>query len=187
MFVTFGEQVVEIKSWKSKSELMCCLSQWDLGSILLGEDADSEQKFYSALVHFQWLGIHYFGVGICSEDYGLSPHLLLLPESDILLLGFNRELSGVSIKKRKIDFRIELYYLFSCFWQVKDCGLILCFHEIGVVAIGVDGRERWRYSQDIVEDAVVAGDKLQIKFMDESSVCLDIFSGAKAELADRRG
>jgi len=165
---------------------MCCLSQCDLGSILLSEDADSEQKFYSALVHFQWLGIHYFGVGICAEDRGLSPHMLLLPESDMLLLGFNREVSGVSVKKRKIDFRIELDYLFSCFWQLKDCGLILCFHEIGVVAIGVDGREWWRYSQDIIEDAVVAGDKLQIKFLDKSWVCLDILSGAKAELAYQR-
>lgn len=85
-----------------------------------------------------------------------------------------------SFNKRGIAFRIELDYRFSCFLQLKDCGLILCFHEVGVVAIGVDGRERWRYSQDIVEDAVVAGDKLQIKFMDESSVCLDILSGAKA-------
>jgi len=146
----------------------------------------SEQKLYSALVHFQWLGIHYFGVGICAEDHGLSPHMLLLPESDMLLLGFNREVSGVSVKKRKIDFRIELDYLFSCFLQLKDCGLILCFHEIGVVAIGVDGREWWRYSQDIIEDALVAGDKLQIKFMDKSWVCLDILSGAKAELAYQR-
>lgn len=104
----------------------------------------------------------------------------------MLLLGFNREVSGVSVKKRKIDFRIELDYLFSCFLQLKDCGLILCFHEIGVVAIGVDGREWWRYSQDIIEDALVAGDKLQIKFMDKSWVCLDILSGAKAELAYQR-
>lgn len=114
--------------------------------------------------------------------------MLLLPESDILLLGFNREVSGVNVKKQKIAFIIELYYLFYCFSQLKDCGLILCFHEIGVVAlVGVDGRERWRYSQDIIEDAVVAGDKLQIKFMDGSSVCLDILSGDKAELAARRG
>ncbi|MBC6421977.1 MAG: hypothetical protein GDA43_12595 [Hormoscilla sp. SP5CHS1] len=93
MLVTFGKNVVEIQYWETKSELMCCLSQCDLGSILLGEDADtvrgrpekSEQKLYSALVHFQWLGIHYFGVGICAEDHGLSPHMLLLPESDMLL------------------------------------------------------------------------------------------------------
>ncbi|MBC6481148.1 MAG: hypothetical protein GDA56_28670 [Hormoscilla sp. GM7CHS1pb] len=71
MLVTFGKNVVEIQYWETKSELMCCLSQCDLGSILLSEDADSEQKFYSALVHFQWLGIHYFGVGICAEDRGL--------------------------------------------------------------------------------------------------------------------
>lgn len=186
MLVTFGENIVENQSWGTKSELMRCLEKCNLGSILLGEYADSEQNFYSALVHFQWLGIHYFGIGICSEDNGLSPHMLLLPESDIILLGFNREVSAIDVKKRGIAFRIELYYLFSCFWQIKEHGLILCFHEIGVVAIGVDGRERWRYSQDIIEDAVVAGDKLQIEFMDKSSVCLDILSGAKAELAYQR-
>lgn len=41
MLVTFGKNVVEIQYWETKSELICCLSQCDLGSILLGENADT--------------------------------------------------------------------------------------------------------------------------------------------------
>lgn len=46
MLVTFGKTVVSIQSGESKSEFMCCLSQCDLGSRLLGKDPNSKHNLY---------------------------------------------------------------------------------------------------------------------------------------------
>ncbi len=177
MCLSFGTHAVELKSWETKSEMLQFLAKCDSGSLLLGEDAEQEMQFLSALVSLEWSGMHHFGIGICSEGHGLSPHLLLLPNSDILLFGFNNEVSAVSIKTREVAFRIKLDSLFYSFLYMRERGVILAVYEIGVMAITESGRKLWKYEKDIIMDAYVESDNLQLKFMDDPPVNLNISSG----------
>lgn len=152
------------------------LAKCDSGSLLLGEDAEQETQFFSALVSLEWSRLHHFGIGICSESHGLLPHLLLLPNSDILLFGFNNEVSAVSIKTRKVAFTIKLDSLFYSFLYMRR-GVILAFYEIGVMAITESGRKLWKYEKDIIMDAYIESGKLHLKFMVDPPVSLNILSG----------
>ncbi len=177
MFVTFTENVVEVQEWSTKKELTRCLAQCDLGSILLGEDAEPEHKFYSALVRPQTSGLHYLGIGICSEGHGLKPHLLMQPELDIILLGYNQEVTGINIKNREVAFQIKLNSLFYYFLPLKERGIVLIVQEVDVTAITDSGKELWRYGKDLITQAAVEGEKLYLNFMDENPTCLNIISG----------
>jgi hypothetical protein len=177
MQVTFGSNTVTLQVWQTKSEMLSYLSKCKAGSLVLGEDAEPEVNFYSATVSLGWAGVSRFGVGIYSEDHGLIPSLLLQPEAEVMIIGFNREVVGINVKDGKICFKIlldSLFYTFQVLYQQK---LILVFHEIGVVAITKDGKEIWRYDKDIIVDSVIEDDKLNLKFMDAPPVSLCISSG----------
>lgn len=177
MFITFTENVVEIQEWSTKKELTHCLNQCELGSILLDKDADTEQKFYSALVRSQTSGLHYFGIGICSEWYGLKPNLLMQPELNVILFGYNQEVVGVNVKNREIAFRIKLNSLFYYFLPLKNQGIVLIVQEVDVTAITESGKELWKYGKDIITQTAIEGEKLYLNFMDESPACLNILNG----------
>jgi hypothetical protein len=188
MNLSFAESVVELRSWGSKSEMLDYLARCDGGSLLLGEDAEREEEFYSATVHLNRAtapagggepGGKRFGVGVCSEGGGVSPHLLLLPEKQLLVFGLNAEVAGVSVAGRRLLFRTTFDHLpFRSFVHARRRGLILAFHEIGVVALTEEGEEVWRYDKDVITECVVDGDRLTMSFMDSPPVSLNLASGS---------
>jgi len=180
MQVTFGNNTITLQVWETKSEMLSYLSKCEAGSLILGEDADQEIHFYSAIVSLGWAEVNRFGVGICAEGHGLIPHLLLQPDAEVIIFGFNREVVGINVEDGKINFKIPLDSLFYNFLALNQWQLTLVIHEIGVVAITEEGKEIWRYDKDIIRDWVIEDDKLHLKFIDAPPVSIQILSGALA-------
>jgi hypothetical protein len=172
MYLSYGKHYIEIKSLESKNEMMNVLSKCEAGHLILGESAEQQTAFYLVTIH---LGFHYrhrFGIGICSEEYGLKPHLLLQPELSKLLLGFNHEVVAVGVEDKNIHFRILLDSLFHSFLALEP--YILIFHEIGVHALDNRGKKIWEYEADVIEDFEIIGDHLNLTFMDAPPVSLNL-------------
>ena len=179
MLISFAEQTFKLNAWGTKRELAYTLANCDAGSMTLGEDIEEPHKFYSVIAYLEWpkTDAGHFGIGICSEDHGLVPHLLLQPRTDLVVCGFNSEAVGIDIKSTKTNFRILLDSLFSSFVSLTRQKVILIFHEIGVVAITQDGKELWRYSQDVIVDYKIREDSLELNFMDSPPLTLDLGNG----------
>ena len=180
MLVSFAQHTIELKSWETSQGMIEFLQGCDAGSpLFLGEDSAQENSFYSAVVNLDWnrASVQRFGIGIYSGDHGLKPHLLLQPDGQTLVLGFNNEAVGVSINDKRELFRISLDSLFRSFVLLSQKKIILVFHEIGVVAIAIEGQELWRYDKDIITECRIEGESLQLKFMDSPSVNLNIPTG----------
>lgn len=181
MRVTFGSHNLEITSWETKREMLNFIEKCDAGSLLLGKEAEQEIEFYSVIIHLEWSGVHRFGIGICSEGHGLSPHLFLLPKSEILLFGLNKEVSAIDLNNREVYFRIKLDSLFRSFLPLSQESIILIFHEIGVIAISEEGDKLWKYERDIIANAYIKKDNLYLEFLDDSPVGLSLSSGGILE------
>ena len=179
MLISAGEHTIKLDAWQTKRELACSLSSCDVGSILLGDDTDEARQFYSVVVYLKWPTTSgaSFGVGICSEGHGLTPHLLVGSNTDLLIFGFNSEVIGISIEEKRPRFRIDLDYLFNSFIHLKKEQTILALHEIGVVALTEDGHERWRYSKDVIGGLTIEKTTLILNFVDSPPVSLDLTSG----------
>jgi hypothetical protein len=176
MFISLAEQTIKFESWQTKKQMTYALAACDAGSILLGGDIEEPREFYSVTACLEWpnTSIGYLGIGICSEGHGLLPHLLL-PSTDLFVLGFNSE--AVGIKQKKKHFGLSLGSLFCSFVFLSKENLILVFHEIGVVAINKEGQERWRYDKDVIVDRRIGEDSLELGFMDSPPVRLDLKTG----------
>jgi hypothetical protein len=177
MFLTFTNHVIELKEYPSQAEMEQALKQCDLDSIILGEEIDIPDQFYTAIIQPQTAGLHYFGVGICAEGYGLKPHFLPLPQSNIILFGFNNQVVGINVNKREIAFKINLNSLFYYFLPIPEKQIILIVQELDIVAINEDGKELWRYGKDVITETSINGENVQLNFMDESAACLNVISG----------
>ncbi|OCR00917.1 hypothetical protein BCD67_22185 [Oscillatoriales cyanobacterium USR001] len=176
MFITFGSNQISIQSLANKAELVKIL-EGEPESLLLGEIAEHNLEFYLAKVQFQSSDSEPFCIGICSEGHGLKPHVLIQPERDLILFGYNQEVTGVNINNRQIAFKIPLNSLFYYFLHLKERGIILIVQEVDVTAITESGKELWRYGKDLITQTAVEGEKLYLNFMDESPTCLNIVSG----------
>ena len=75
-------------------------------------------------------------------------------------------------------FEVPLDSVFRSFrdLRVKN-GVILVFEEIGVTAIDQDGRKKWTYTKDIIEDCIFTESSLEMRFCDEPPICLSIATG----------
>ena len=152
------------------------LKKCDVGSILLGQDAQQYVDYFSITVHLVNTG-NRFGVGIISEGHGLTPQVLPDSRRQLLIIGLNQQVVGIDMTKREASFQIDLGLgaLFYHFVSVAELQTILVFHEIGIVAISEDGKPLWEYStDDIIEDWKVKNGKIPLKLMDAQPVELDL-------------
>jgi len=159
--------------------MMHFLSNCGDGNILLGKDAEQISDFYAVKVDSDWEGINSFGIGIYSEGHGLEPHLLVQPERNKLIIGFNSDVIGIDTTKRKVRFQIRLSSLFRSFSFLKKYSMILVFHEIGVIAVSENGQEIWSFDEDIIENCAIDNDSLSLAFLDAEPVTLNIFDGTR--------
>ena len=179
MLISTAEHTIQLAKWGTKRELVHGLVACDAGSILLGDDIEEPREFYSAVVYLEWpktrLGL--FGIGICSESDIVTPHLLVEPNTDLLLLGMNAEAVGIRTRQKSEYFRIGLDSAFNSFIYLKQEKIVLISHEIGVVAMTAHGQELWRYSKDIIVDLRIEESTVSLSFMDSAPVALELASG----------
>src|SRR5713101_2027419 len=174
MRISFGQHSLRVKDWSSEVQMFEFLRSSGAEYILLGEDARQYDGFFSTEVLLGFAGKDSLRVGLISEGHGLLPHLLLIPERDQLLFGFNEQVACVNVNERSVVFRIRLESLFRSFLRLKAHALILAFHEIGVTALDENGNVEWSYAKDIVEDCVLSQFHLDLKFLDEPTVRIDL-------------
>lgn len=178
MLITYREDTVRLAKWDSESELTLALSTCTLGSIVLGTDQEYPSRFYSAIIQRGWSKANTFGIGILSEWHGVEPCIILQPDLDRIILGFNQQVVAISIDERKVVYSHNLFYLFFFFVELTRQRLILIRHETGVTCLDWDGNVKWQYGKDIVTDMTLNGDDLTLKFMDSSMVKLHLSDGA---------
>jgi hypothetical protein len=177
MRIAFAHDSVELKSWGLEAEMADYVSACEEGYLILGEGARQRHDFFSVRIRLGFPGTSSFGIGVVSEGHGLVPQLLLLPEREQLLLGVNQEVTCVSIKDRRLIFRVDLGWLFHSFLELKQHGIVLIFHEIGVTAIDEIGNQRWTFTRDIIQSCIVAHSKIELQFLDEAPVRLSLVTG----------
>lgn len=182
MNLSFAEHRIELHSWDTKKEMLDFLGRSE-GSLVLGENNEQEVEFYSATVHItcsktdREAESDIFAIGICSQGLGLKPQLLLLPQKELLIFGFNSETVGINLK-REVVFRITFDRLpFRSLIHLWQQQVVLALHEIGVVALTEEGKEVWRYSKDVLTGCTINLNQLHLAFMDSSPVTLNILTG----------
>lgn len=177
MHLSFAEYTVTLSAWASEREMLDFLAQCKTGNVLINEGEEYSSKFYTATVYFNATE-NKFGIGLCSESHGLTPNLLLQPESRTLLFGFNSQVTGVRMPAGDIVFQLELPHYFYSFLSVNKQGLVLVVYETGLIAVTMEGKELWKYDgRDVITDWRVEGNHIYASFMSSASVDVDIDTG----------
>ena len=118
-----------------------------------------------------------FRIAVLSGGHGAVPHLFPLPETDTILLGFDRRAVGIDILARKQLFEHELEALSHSFLYSPSTGIVLAVHEIGVLALSRKGEPLWNFGRDIITEVVISEDSLRLSFMDSPSIVLRLKDG----------
>lgn len=190
MNISFAEHAVQIHSVDNSLRMEETLGTCKGGSLVVGEDAQQQSEYYCALIWLDYSahrGARHsatesccFGIGIVSEGLGLPPQVLAIPEAGLLVFGFNDQVMAFNVNNRKIAYQIGLDRSpFRSFLHRRDLNVVLVFHEIGLVAIGEDGRVLWRFDRDVITESFIDGQTIGLEFMDSPSVKLDLMSGSE--------
>ncbi len=177
MYITYGRDAVELKTWSSEQEMRDYVLARLSDSLILGEDSEQYCEFYSIDFHLELSGLSSFRIGLISEGHGLVPYLLLIPERNEILLGFNCEVVCLHVAKKSVKFRLEIDSLFHRFVHLFDDKGTLVFHEFGVMLIDDCGNIQWRYDKDIIINCSFEGEILRLHFYDDTSIRLHILTG----------
>jgi hypothetical protein len=180
MNIELSNGYITLVSCQSKSELQENIRIYSNDSIMLGFDTDYMRDFYLVKVCLTTKN-KVFGIGIASEGHGLKPKLLLLPENNILLLGYNKSVSLVNCINNQLVKSICLDSLFYDFYKSEVHQKIIVIHETGVKVISFEGDALWDYNGDIVKDYEIKDDILKLVFMDGEISWFDLFSGIRVK------
>jgi hypothetical protein len=178
MRLCFRWSSIELRRWASRAEMEDHLSGFDC-KLIIGESPEQEREFFSATIEpeFHPAKARRLALGVCSEGHGITPQLLALPNSTLLLVGVNSEVVAVRADSGEIAYRIPLGFLFRSMVPLSDRGLLLVFHEIGVTALRNDGETAWTLGRDVLEDAWLEGGTLHMTFMDSEPAAVELTSG----------
>ncbi|GIV87037.1 MAG: hypothetical protein KatS3mg054_1066 [Chloroflexus sp.] len=176
MQIMIGRHTVEIHQWQSADQMKRELSAYSAGYHLFGEDIEAASEFYTVSFHIM-AEEHRFGIGVCVGRHGITPQVLLLPDQDLMMLGVQQEVVGISLTEGTIRFHLSVPTLFRCFVALTERNLILVFDEIGVMALIPDGQILWEYYKDIITNYQLAGESLFVEFMDSPPVVIHTLDG----------
>jgi hypothetical protein len=179
MYLTFLDHLLEMRKYQTRQEITSALQACDSGSILLDEDVDYAQEFYGLIFHLGFSNNRKLGIGICNQDHGWLPSLLLRPETSTIFLGFNNKAVGIQLPEGSILFTYAVEGLFVRFIPIYHLDMLLIQDEIGIAVIDFYGHEKWCFYQDIVIDLQILENQIILKFLDAPPVMLDIFSGRR--------
>lgn len=182
MRIAFAQHSLELCTWPSHSDLDTHLEGCRAGHVDFGDDSEAPVAFHSATFRLSPTGEE-FGIGICTYTAALHPYLLVLPELGRIFVGYNMHVVAIDAVGRAFGPIMNLESLFYFFWHLPSQSVVLVFHEIGVLALGVDGKERWRFSRDIIVDHALDDPRgrLRLSFLDSPAVEIDILTGLAAD------
>lgn len=160
---------IQLESIDSRSELLERLRT--ARHVLLGDDDESAREFF--IVHMPASLI-----GLCLQGHGILPSWFIDELNDIVWIGYNSKVANVNLSSCRMNFTIELDWVFFEILCQMDDGSIIVVHELGVVRINTSGEIVWAW---------VAGDVVT-EFSDEGeSVRLETEAGETAVIDKRVG
>jgi hypothetical protein len=118
---------------------------------------EEEKAFYWLILYSEPDGGELWTVGIRSEDHGVLPEAVAVPESRTRLIGANCEVHFLSWADKALIKCVQLGFLFRSFIFEKERSLVLVVHETGLIALSNDGSEKWRLVRDVVQTVQIAG------------------------------
>jgi hypothetical protein len=129
-------------------------------------------------MYLGWAEQDKFGIGLCAEGHGLMPQLLLQPEHERLLLGFNSQVAVFQFPAARLGPLWDLETLFHRFVWLGSMNRILVQHEIGILALTESLEVAWQFSQDVITRLEVVGTDLSLTFMDSGPARLRLLDGS---------
>lgn len=176
MQINFHLYTASIHTWQEERDMLAHLATCELGQVILGQTAEQKLEFYTC-TFAEFRPKRRFGVGICSEGHGLKPGLFPHPERERCYFGFNSQIIAVDIQERRVVWGRNLDSLFYTFLYVASERIVLGLHEIGVVALSLDGEMLWSYSRDVVTDVQISAERVRLEFMDAAPTSLELLRG----------
>lgn len=135
----------------SKSELKENLRNTDYPSLIIGEDSESEVKFYIFEGNKGFNTQNLFQIGIISEGHGLEPDCKIIDER-YLLIGLNSEVHIIDIINLTKNNKIVLDSLFYEFILLNSKDKFIVLYELGIICVSIYGSILWEYSTDVIND-----------------------------------
>ena len=167
---------IAVRSWPSREDFDRFMKR-AANALDLDVQIEYEKAFFSLTLQSEPDGQELWTVGIRSEDHGITPEAIALPQTQQLLIGSDSEIHFLSWATKMLTRTVPLGSLFRSFIVDQQRSLILVAHETGLAAFSMDGSQRWKLTRDVVETVRVQGDRLEISFMDEAPISVEIDSG----------
>lgn len=153
----------------SKNELLNKINS----KYILGLDVESPREFYKiALVNKKDVTISEFGV--FSQICGIKPKIMIIEEKNMILIGYNHEITAIKIEEFKILFELKLNDIFLDIICVNNQNLIIILKETGVQLINYEGKVVWSVETDLITNYEFKDNLLYLDFSDKESIKLKI-------------
>ncbi len=178
MQIAFGDYAVATERFETRDQMRGYLDRCESGHLWLGEEGEGRSRCDVAVVTAQRDAGYRFGLGIASEDHGLTPQILLHTSEPILLVGYGTSAAAVRFPEGRLLGRVELPFLFYRFAPTTRPGIVLGVCELGLSALTLEGAEVWVHTaDDIVTDCQVEGDRVRILLFEGEAVTLRLDDG----------
>lgn len=140
---------------------------------ILGLDVENPREFYRiTLVNKNNVTISEFGV--FSQICGIKPKIIIMEEKNMILIGYNHEITAIKIEEFKILFELKLNDIFLDIICVNNENLIIILKETGVKLINYEGKVIWSIETDLITNYEFKGNLLYLDFFDKESIKLKI-------------
>lgn len=169
-----------VRLWPSEQDCAHFLQRFG-GALNLEVQVQQKKAFYSLTLQSEPDGDELWTVGCSTEDHGILPEVIALNAAHTLVIGADNDVHFLSWTDKALMKRVRLGFLFRSFIVDHVRSLILVVHEAGLTALSMDGSERWKLVRDVVETVRVTGDRLEISFMDEAPIRVEINTGREVD------
>jgi hypothetical protein len=174
----FGSYSIVIRTWESVAEWKAHLALADC-DVVTFEDHESESiDIVSIDLRSDRGGNVALRIGILADKHGIDVTPVVEPQFERLVIGYSQYAVIISLVDGVVRQKLCLESPFNSFKNVPSYGLLLVFHDIGVVAIDGTSAVRWAYSKDVITGATCEGNRLLLTFMDSPDVSLRIEDGS---------
>lgn len=174
MKITIGDSVMDIKEWASEPEMISFINSCPR-SIFLGSNSQSPGQAVSIIVSSIDSKQTLRSIGISTEGTGIQAKLLIARNGSFCAIGFNNEVVGFDSTLWDCQFKLRMIAPFVDFVQVGEDIVVL--NEGGVQRLTRNGKIKWAYDSDLIEDWSIEKGSLDLRFMDDPAILLDLESG----------
>lgn len=175
--MTLGEHCLETNSYQRLEKLEEHKRTLGITPLILGSEIQTGSQFYLIASYQQR---SWFGVEIVTDGQMLPPHVLLLPSTGNVMLGYNREITTLHwMNPENLG---TIYFPQSHlkqFIHLAKHGYVLALFESGIVALSEQGTEFWRREFDVtvVSGRLINPEIIELSFDNDSNRFIWIYSG----------